>query len=57
MGRKYKWPDMRAQSYFKRKVSQKWQEKLDLGKEKDMAQFALRIKEIKNTFGYGGVRN
>ena len=48
---------MRAQSYFKRKVSQKWQEKLDLGKEKDMAQFALRIKEIKNTFGYGGVRN
>ena len=28
LGRKFAWPDQRAQSYFKRKVSSKWKKKL-----------------------------
>ncbi len=53
--RKYLWPDIRAQMFFRRKVPAKWQEKLAQEAEKDSMNFNLRIKELKNQFGYGGV--
>lgn len=54
VAKRFRWPDIRAQSLFKRKVSQNWQMRLAEEAENDLANFGARVKELKSQFGYGG---
>lgn len=52
--RKYEWPDWRVQIYFKKLVSQLWQNKLDDQYMYDPETLARKFRKIANDDGQGG---